>query len=158
MIDLSQSIATIINFVIFLIILKIFLFKPVQNILANRENYIEEKIKNAKVNEEKAKDLSIQRESELQQSKEQGKALIKDYKYRAERVSENIIKEAHNEAELILKRARTEIELEREKAEDEIKNKIVDLSVLMCTKALEEIIDEDKQRKLIKDFISKVGI
>lgn len=158
MIDISQSIATIINFIIFLAGMKIFLFKPVQKILTQRENHIKEKIENAKTREEKAESLSIEKDKELQESKRQGKALVEEYKFKAEKASEEIIKKAHDEADLIIQRARAEIKLEKEKARDELKNKIIDVSVLMSSKALEETIDEEKQRELIKDFISKVGI
>ncbi|MBU5486120.1 F0F1 ATP synthase subunit B [Clostridium sp. MSJ-11] len=158
MIDISQSIATVINFIIFLFAMKFFLFKPIQSKLIQRENYIKEKIENAKTREEKAESLSIEKDKELQESKQQGKTLVEEYKYKAEKISEEIIKEAHDEANLIIQRARAEIELEKEKARDEVKNKIIDVSILMSSKALEETIDEKKQRELIKDFISKVGI
>ena len=91
-------------------------------------------------------------------SKENGKAIIEDYKVKAENISSNIVSEAHSEANLIMERAKKEAEREKNKAKDEIKTQIVDLAVLMSSKALEESIDEEKQRKLIDDFISKVGI
>ncbi len=60
--------------------------------------------------------------------------------------------------QLILNRAKTEAEREKQKAEDDIKNQVVDLAVLVSSKALESSIDEAQHRKLIKDFIAKVGI
>ncbi|EET86773.1 F0F1 ATP synthase subunit B [Clostridium carboxidivorans P7] len=84
--------------------------------------------------------------------------MLKNIKNKAEKVSSDILKEAHEEAETIVKRAKLEAEREKEKATDEIKNQVVDLAVLVSSKALEESIDEDQHRRLIKDFIAKVGI
>lgn len=158
MINVSESVATIINFVIFLGILTYFLFKPIQNILNTRENDIKSRIKTTKENEKKAENLLVENSKIINESKEKGKALVEQYKIKAERISEEIIRDAKKEAALAEERSRNEINLEKEKARDELKKQIIDLSVLMCSKALEETIDKEKHKQLIKDFISKVGI
>ena len=53
-IDLPTIIATIINFILLLFILKFFFIKPVNKIMDDRKNGINTSIKNAKDNEEKA--------------------------------------------------------------------------------------------------------
>ena len=50
------------------------------------------------------------------------------------------------------------IEREKEKAEYEVKKQAVDIAVELSVKALEESIDEEVHRKLISDFIAKVGM
>lgn len=55
-------------------------------------------------------------------------------------------------------RARKEAEREKEKAAEEIKSQAVELAILLSQKALEKTIDENEHRRLINDFISKVGI
>ncbi len=149
---------TIINLFILYFILKKFLFKPVNKVLTDRENEVSDTITRTKKNEEKSKSLLLENEEMIGKSKENGKAIIEDYKVKAENISSNIVSEAHSEANLIMERAKKEAEREKNKAKDEIKTQIVDLAVLMSSKALEESIDEEKQRKLIDDFISKVGI
>lgn len=158
MIDMSQSIATIINFILLLVVVTYFLFKPVQRILSTREQDINNRIKKTKDDEEKAEALKAENVQLLSESKEKGRALIEEYKAKAEKVSDEIINDAKKEASLIEERSRNEIRLEREKASDEMKRQIVDLSLLMSSKALEEVIDEEKHKQLIKEFITKVGI
>ena len=51
-----------------------------------------------------------------------------------------------------------EIGREKEKAEYEVKKQAVDLAVELSIKALDTQIDEDLHRKLISDFIAKVGM
>ncbi|QAT38984.1 F0F1 ATP synthase subunit B [Clostridium sp. JN-9] len=157
-VDGLRIIETIINLFILYFILKKFLFKPVNKVLTDRENEVSDTITRTKKNEEKSKSLLLENEEMIGKSKENGKAIIEDYKVKAENISSNIVSEAHSEANLIMERAKKEAEREKNKAKDEIKTQIVDLAVLMSSKALEESIDEEKQRKLIDDFISKVGI
>ncbi len=68
------------------------------------------------------------------------------------------MEDAHKEADIVMQRASLEIKREREKAEEGIKSQVVDLAFEVSAKALEGTIDEEHHRRLIKDFISKVGV
>lgn len=157
-IDLGTIIITIINFGILYLILTHFFFKPVNNVLDNRTEEITSKIKNADDNEKKSQQLLAQHQELLKDSKKEGKGIVAEYRNKAQKTSDDIIKDAEREAQLIISRAKTEAKREKEKAEAEIKGQVVDLAVLVSSKALEESIDNDQHRKLIKDFIAKVGI
>ena len=157
-INTFQLIATIINFVILYFILRHFLFQRVNDTISSRQNEIIDKINKTDDDMKKAEALRIENENNLKQAREQGKTIVEEYKIKAEKVSSDVLKEAHEEAETILVRARTEAEREKEKAADEVKNQVVDLAVLISSKALEQSIDEEQHRRLIKDFIAKVGI
>jgi len=157
MIDMSQSIATIINFILLLAVVTYFLFKPVQKILNSREQDISNRIEKTKHDEKRVEALKTENDQLLKESKEKGRA-IEGYKIKAEKVSDEIINDAKKEASQIEERSKNEIRLEREKASDEMKRQIIDLSLLMSSKALGENIDEEKHKQLIKEFITKVGI
>lgn len=157
-INVSQIIATIINFLILYFILRHFLFKPVNDNIDKRQNEIVSKINKTEEDRKKAQELRIENENKLGLAKEKGKNIVEDYKVKAEKVSSDILKGAHEEAETIVKRARVEVEREKEKAADEIKVQVVDLAVLVSSRALEESINEEQHRRLINDFIAKVGI
>ena len=152
--NLFRIIATIINFGLLVLILKHFLFDRVNRTIDNRQNEIVGKISSAEENMKKAQSLKEKSEKQLSNTRETGKSIVEEYKVKADKVSSNIVKDAQNEAQLILKRAKTEAEREREKAQDDI----VDLAMLVSSKALEGSIDEKQHRKLIEDFITKVGI
>ena len=106
----------------------------------------------------KAEALRIENEKILGGAKDEGKTIVENFKNKAELLSSDIVKDARNEADSIIKRAKVEAERQKEKAADEMKNQVVDLAVLLSSKALEESINEEQHRRLIKDFIVKVGI
>lgn len=149
---------TIINFIILMVILKVLLFEKVNKVIDDRNNEVKQTIDNANSDREEAKVLKLETEKNLEQSRVQGKTIVENYKEKAEKLSDQIKNEASGEAELILERAKKEVEREKEKAEDELKNKVVDLAVILSSKALERSINEEEHRRLIEEFISKVGI
>ena len=148
---------TFINFILLLFILKFILIKPVNKIMDDRQNGINESIKKAKDDEEKAEISKKEKERLLHESKVKGREIVEEYKVNAQKISEEIIDEAKKESLIIMERSRIEIEREKQKAESEVKKQVIDLSLILSEKALEKHIDEKEHRRLIEDFISKVG-
>ncbi len=157
-IEVSKIIATLINFLILFLILKHYLFKPVNNMIDKRQNEIIDKINKTDEDMKKAEALKTENDKILSGAKDEGKNIVEGYKVKAEQLSNDIVKGAKDEADTIIKRAKTEAERQMEKSADEMKSQIVDLAVLMSSKALGETINEDQHRRLINDFIAKVGI
>ena len=151
-------IITMINFVGMLLVFKYFFYKPINDVIGARQNEIDSTIKVTKENQEKAEALRLENEQKLREAKHEGKSIVENYKVKAEKVSTEIVDEAKQEAQLIVERARKEAIREKEKAETEIKTQVVDLAVLLSSKALEKSIDEEAHKVLIRDFIAKVGI
>jgi F-type H+-transporting ATPase subunit b len=149
--------ATFINFIILVFILKHFLFKPVTNVISTRENEIKEKIDITEENQKKAEALRQENEEKLKAAKEEGKTIVEDMKNKAVKLSDEIVTKAKEDAESLLLKARKDSEREKEKAEEEIKVQAIDLAILLSSKALDTAIDEKEHRRLIKDFIAKVG-
>lgn len=156
-INIPVIIATIINFLILIAVMKKFLFKPINNIIDARKSEIENSILKAEKDKEEAEKLRKESEELNLEAKMEGKSIVEIYKVKAEKVSKEILDNAHEEAQNILSRAKREIEIEKEKAEAEIKAEAINLAIELSKKVLEESIDEAKHRKMIEDFIAKVG-
>ncbi|AVP60855.1 F0F1 ATP synthase subunit B [Clostridium sporogenes] len=157
-ISIPQIIAAILNFIILLLIVKHFWFDKITAIVDSRQNEIINKIEDTDKNQKLALELKEKNELELSNSKKQGKTIVEEYKLKAEKVYEDILKEAHEEADGIIKKSRLEAERQKKNAEEEIKAEAVELAVLVSSRTLEKTIDDIEHRRLIKDFISKVGI
>ncbi|MFD3158252.1 F0F1 ATP synthase subunit B [Haloimpatiens sp. FM7330] len=157
-ITLSQVIAAIINFVILFLVLKSKFFKPVLKTINDRKEKIQSNIAKALQSKKEAEKLKDENKKLLIESKKQGKVIVEDYKVKAEKIYDEIVKEANKEADLIRKRAELDVTREKEKAQHEIKEQVIDLSMVLSEKVLENHIDEEEHRRLINDFIAKVGI
>ena len=71
--------------------------------------------------------------------------------------SEEILAEASRQATDLKKKAEQSIEMERKKAMNEIKDEIADLSIMIASKVVEKDINEADHKRMIEDFIDKVG-
>lgn len=154
----STIVMTLVNFVLIVLILKHFLWDKIQKAIEEREELIESTITKADEDAEKARKFRIENERILKSAKEEGKKITEAKKQKADNIYKEIVEDAHKEAEVIMDRARLEINREREKAEFELRSQAVDLAIMLSAKALEETIDEAKHRRLINDFINKVGV
>ncbi|SHH50721.1 F0F1 ATP synthase subunit B [Clostridium grantii] len=158
MIDYRTTIMAIINFLIFLYVYKYFFHEKVNKILLERSNKIDKDINEAKKNKVKSDEILAENKKLLVKSKKESKLIVEEYKTKAQKVYEDIVMDAKVESKKIIERANLEIEREKVKLEEEIKNKSIDLAITLSTKVLEKSIDEEEHRRLIDDFISKVGI
>ena len=157
-INISTLILTLINFVILVLLLKHFFWDKIRSVIEERQVEIDEKILQADEDFEKARMYLIKNQEILNQAREEGKKITERQKQKGDKIYEEIIQNAKNESASLIERANLEIEREKEKAEYKIKKQAVELAVELSVKALDETIDEETHRKLISDFIAKVGM
>lgn len=157
-INLGVIVASMVNFLILLFVATRFLFIPVGNILKTRKEELDSSFQKASRDKDESNRLKIENGEKLKLAKKEGKEIVEKYKLKAEKISGELIQSAKQEAELIVERARVDLQREIEKARSEIKNQVIDLSLVLSEKALEQHINESEHRRLIEDFISKVGI
>ena len=157
-VNYSTIIMNWINFGLIILILRYFFWNKIQGILAERQKYVDEKLIKADEDAEKARMYLVKNEQILQSAKEEGKKITEIQKQKGDKLYEEIVQNAKSEAISLKERAGLEIDREKEKAEHEIKKQAVNLAIELSIKALGQQIDEDTHRKLIGDFIAKVGI
>lgn len=157
-IRLSTLIMTWVNFAVIILILKHFFWDKLKGILEERQKYVDEKLTKADEDAEKARMFLVKNEQILNSAKEEGKKITEEHRAKGDKLYEEIVQNAKVEANSLKERASLEIGREKEKAEYEVKKQAVDLAIELSVKALGQQIDEETHRKLIGDFIAKVGM
>ena len=155
---LSTLIMNWVNFGIIFLLLRHFFWNKLKGIIAERQKYVEDKMTKADEDTEKARMYLVKNEQILQSAKDEGKKITERQKEKGDKLYQEIVSDAKVEASSLKEKASLEIEREKEKAEYEIKKQAVDLAIELSVKALGQKIDEDTHRKLIGDFIAKVGM
>ena len=156
-VNIWQMIISILNLLILFAILKKFLFKPVQSMLAQRQQIIDDNFKNAKAAEEDAKKSKALYEKKLGEADEEAEKIVKEARKKAEKKSDRIVQNAKDKADGIVNQARADAKLEMSKAQSEIKHEIIEVSALISEKILEREINADDHKKLIDSFIENLG-
>ena len=85
---------------------KKFLFGPVMQIIADRQQEIDDLYADAEKNKETAETLRTEYEQKLQSAKQDGEQIVRDAMVRGQTREEEILRQAKEEAEALLAKAR----------------------------------------------------
>lgn len=156
-IDVGSILFNLANTLILFLVIKHFLFKPVNAILEQRKQDVEntyqkayEALESAKQSEKKYNDL-------IGNAREESAKIIKNASETAGRRSEEIISEAKNNANMIIKKANAEVEREKANARTAIRDEMSDLALRAAEKIVDKEINSDDHRRFIDEFIENVG-
>ncbi len=155
--SLWEIIVTVCNTLITFLLVKKFLFKPVRKMMAAREEEVQAMYTVAQQNQQEAEQLRAEYTQHLAHAKEEAATITQGATKRANAQSEEILKAASKNASEMMQKAEAAIEQERKKAMNEIKDEIGGLSIMIASKVVEKDINEADHKRLIEDFIDKVG-
>ena len=126
-VNIWQILISLCNLVILFLILKKFLFKPVQKVTQTRRAELDDIYSEAKAAQTRA-DMNEKEWSEkLAAVKAESDTIIKNANERAARRGEEIVSDAREKADGIVREARTQADLEHKKAQAQIKKEIADV-------------------------------
>ena len=106
----------VINILVLFVLLKIFLFKPVTEIMEKRKAMIQQDLDDAKKAKDDAEQMKGEYENTLNSAKNQAADIVKDAKTRAEVEYNSIIEQGNKDAAAIMANADKTIAQEKERA------------------------------------------
>jgi len=154
-INLNFLVAQLVNFLILLALLRLFLYKPVLNMLAERRQRIKEGLEAAEKAKEEAARERAEFEKKLEEERKLAQQRIAEATRASEKAREEIIKRAQEEAREIVARAREDAEKERERILAEARKQVAELTILSTQKVLGRMLDENLQKQLIQEFLAE---
>ncbi|MBR4204804.1 MAG: F0F1 ATP synthase subunit B [Clostridia bacterium] len=149
-------VATIANLLLLTLILKKFLFKPVQNVVAKRQGQVDELYRAAEDSKSQAEQDKALYSEKLAGAVEEAEAIVRSAAQRADRQSDEIIADANRKAAETMKRAEEDIEQAKKKAMDDLKNEISDISVKIAENVVGRELSGEDHRELIDSFIENL--
>ena len=153
-IDVS-SIIVVLNFIVLLVLLKSYLYKPIKKFLTERQDFIASKTESMVRAEKKAQDLQSQRQTELDGAMDEAKGLRKKAKEEAELVASDIIRTAKEQKVRMIDEAEKQIEFEKEKAIQSIGSDIAGMVSELSGKFMNKKITASEDEKIIKELVSE---
>ncbi|PNP90249.1 ATP synthase F0 subunit B [Listeria newyorkensis] len=153
----GDSIFTVVAFCILLVLIRIYAWKPLMNIMKAREEHIASEIDSAEESRVQAEALLAEQKEVLQQARLESQTMIENAKQLGEKEREEIIKVARAESERIKEEAKSDITREKEDAIKALREQVGSLSVLIASKVIEKNLDEEAQTALVQEYIGKLG-
>ena len=154
-INLPGLIVQLVNFVLLLVLLRLFLYKPVLRMLDQRRQRIADSMQAVDTMKEQAASAEKQVQEQLTLARAEGQALIAAAQQNAARVQEDARTAAKAEADALIVRARGEIELERDNAIASLRAEFADLAVAAAEKVIRQSLDKSAHQKLIDEVLQE---
>lgn len=148
-----DALAVFLAFVILLIVVFYFAYKPVKKLIQKRADYVDGKLRHAEQSEKEALEKVEEAKSNIKKSQQEALVIVEQAKADAEKERQRIKKQAKEEADQEVIRAKQEIEQEIEKSKDEIHSQIVDVAFDASKKVLSREVNQKDNEKLINQFI-----
>ena len=153
----STVIFAIINFCILVVGLKVFLYKPVCNMLDSRKEEVANNLNSAEEAKLEAQKLKDEYAAQLQNARSEAQDIINQAAKIGEQTKADIVSEAREEAARLTAKAQADIAREKTEALNEIRNEIADLAVLAAAKVVGKTIDVADNQNMVNDFVKEVG-
>jgi F-type H+-transporting ATPase subunit b len=140
---------TAVTFIVVLIVLWLFAWKPIINGLDARNEKIQEDLDSSRKLREQAESMMTDYKKHLDAAKDQALQIIDEGKKDAESIRQRILADAKKEAEEIHDRAVGEITQAKTKAIKELEKEVVDISVAIISKILSRDVSKEDHRNII---------
>ena len=144
------------SFIVFILVLWKFAWKPVVTALKERETSIKDTLKEAEEARRSLEQASDRQHQLIEEGNKKASEIVERAQESSQRLAESIREKAQNEAEKMVESARVQIEGQRDAAISELKSEVVDLSIVIATKLIKANLKEDLNHKLVEDFIEGI--
>ena len=156
-INFFTALFTLANTVTLFIVLKKFLFKPVMQIIADRQQEIDDMYDAAGKAKQSAAALEAEYQQKLSVAADTSERMVKEAVARGQSREEEILRRANAEAAAILDKAAADIAQEKKKAINDAKDEISEMAMAIAGKVVGRELNAADQANLVEHFIEELG-
>ena len=147
----------VVNLLIVMLILKKFLFKPVNAVLEQRQAEIGGMYQKAEDAQKEAQALKQAYDERMSGARKEADELIVAAQDSARRRGDEIVEDARDEDVQLRRRAEEDIELQKRKALREARDELADMAVDIAGKVVEREVTREDHDRLVEEFIKSAG-
>ena len=156
--DVGLIIWMTLSFLILLVLLRIFAWKPVLKMLHEREEKINRALNEANLAREQMKQLTADNERLLLEAKDERDAILNEARKVSQKMYDDAKTKAQEESQRIIASAKADILIEKQKAIADIRNTIAEISLEIAEKVVEnEFADKQKHQQYISKRVEALN-
>ena len=156
LLDLKLITAQIVCFLLALVLLKTFLWKPVFGILEARRKKIDDQFKSIEEIRAEAARFRVEMETALANIDATAQKRLKEVEALGEQRSRETREKARLEAERILDDARSELRFEFVRSREALKGEIVEMVIKVTEQMIQEKLTFDQDKKLVEGLLAEL--
>ena len=151
--DPGLFIWTILTFIVLFLVLAKFAWRPLLAALKNREDQIKTALQNAEQAKDELDKITIKSKAITDEAREEAKVILSQAKASSDKIKQEMLSKATEEADKIRIEAENKIKIEKDKAVDEIKTRVVDLTFAITEKIIKKNISSKENKNLIEEYL-----
>jgi F-type H+-transporting ATPase subunit b len=149
---------TLLIFVILLVVLTKFAFKPITAAVEAREKALQDAINAAQKNREESERMIAEQRAGIESARAEAQRFIAEGRAAGDKMRTEMMAETRVQQQELLDRARKEIESEKEKAVADLRREAIELSIAGASKVIEKNLDDASNRKIVESFLASVAV
>ena len=148
---------TVVNVLVLFLLLRKFLYKPVADIIAQRQKLVDENLAAAETSKKEAADAMNAAQEKLRNVDNEAAARREAYEKQAETEKQQLLADAQKQADAILAEGKAAAEAERQHKLRQADAQTTALARAMCEKLLARSLNEQDDARLLDDLLEKAG-
>ncbi len=144
------------NFLIMLVVLRVWVYKPILGLLDKRRQNIAQGLEDARVAAEARAAAEKEAAKIVADAQAEASKVVREANERAQSVAKEVKAEAEAEAAKARDASLAEAEVERNRILGDLRSQVAALSIAATQKLVGEALDEKRQRALLDEFFSGV--
>lgn len=150
---------TSITFLVLLLILKKFAWKPILGAVSEREKGIKDALASAVEARKEMENLQADNERILKEARAEREAMLKDARELKNKMIDDAKQDAKIEANKLITQAQGAIEAEKKAAIADLKSQVAQISISIAEKVVrEELSNTEKQEKLVESMLDNATL
>jgi len=145
------------NFVVFLLILYRFGMGPIQRMLDDRRQRVEQGLRDADAARQERDQAALDRLSTLTEARHEANDILQRAQKLADETRERELAAVQGELQRMREEAVSEIEREKQRALAEVRGEVADLALRAAGRVVGETMTGERERRLVEQFLAEVG-
>jgi F-type H+-transporting ATPase subunit b len=145
---------TLVTFVLMVILLGRFAWRPLLGALEARERSIQETLDHARSDRGRAQELLEQHQQLLNEARRERSAAMEQGRQEAERLRAEILEQARRQREQLLAQTEAQVQAGLRQAREELRSATADLAIRAAEKLLARNLDQAAHRRLVEEHLA----
>ena len=156
MLDINPGLIawTILTFVLLVIVLRAFAWKPLLEALHKREEYVRHSIERAEQAKQEAEHILQENRKQLANAEAEAQRILAEGRALGDKLKNEMLEQANQQSRKMLEQAKQEIERDKEAALSQLRGEVANLAIKAAEKILDETLDENRHRKIVDAYLN----
>jgi len=156
LIDWFTVVAQVVNFLILILLLRLFLYGPIVRAMDKREEKIAARLQEGEEKAEQAEEEAERYRRERRDLEQRREDLLSEAKQEADERRRRLLEEAREEIEATRKQWRESVEREHESFLRDLRRRIAGETYAIARKALEDLADASLEAQMVDRFVAQL--